>query len=104
VIATSDNRITPIAGIAARQMVCVRGEVTRMTLRPTGKLPSLAVSVHDGTGSITVVWTGRRSIGGISLGRQLLVRGVARAAGDHLEVMNPDYQLLPAVAEHRLRA
>jgi len=99
----SHPEVTPIADVAARQMVCVRGEVSRMTLRPTGKMPSLAVAVDDGTGSITVVWTGRRSIGGISLGRQLQVRGVARAAGDHLEVMNPDYLLLPTVTDHRLR-
>ena len=36
---------------------------------PTDGQPTLDVSITDGTGTINAVWTGRRSIGGISLGR-----------------------------------
>jgi hypothetical protein len=51
------------------------------------------VSIADNTGSVTAVWTGRRSIGGISLGRTIVIEGVAVQHGDHLEFNNPMYEL-----------
>jgi hypothetical protein len=41
------------------------------------------------------VWTGRREIGGITLGRKIAISGVPVLRGDHLEFTNPDYTLLP---------
>lgn len=84
-----------IADIQARQFVCVTGKVTRMTARPTSGQPALAVMVSDDTGTVTAVWTGRRSIGGITLGRRVAIRGVAVAHGSKLEFTNPSYTLLP---------
>jgi hypothetical protein len=40
------------------------------------------------------VWTGRRAIGGVALGRRLVVEGVAIRRGAQLEFMNPEYTLL----------
>lgn len=83
-----------IAEMVPRQLVCVIGKVTRMTARPTSGQPALAVTVADDTGTITAVWTGRRSIGGITLGRRLAIRGRAILRGTHLEFTNPSYTLL----------
>jgi RecG-like helicase len=85
----------PIRDAAARQRVCVAGKVVRMTARPTSGQPALAVSVSDDTGTVTAVWTGRREIGGVTLGRRLAISGVPVKRGDHLEFTNPDYTLLP---------
>ncbi|MFN8024271.1 MAG: OB-fold nucleic acid binding domain-containing protein [Acidimicrobiales bacterium] len=79
----------------ARRRVVVEGQVVRMRARPTSGQPSLAVTISDDTGSITAVWTGRRAIGGITLGRKLRIEGVAAHAGDTLEFTNPAYTLLP---------
>lgn len=54
----------------------------------------MAVTIGDDTGSIVAVWTGRRAIGGITLGRRLIVAGVPRRVGRQLELTNPAYTLL----------
>ena len=84
-----------IADMQARQLVSICGKVTRMTARPTSGQPALAVTVTDDTGTVTAVWTGRRSIGGITLGRRIAIKGVALVHGTHLEFTNPSYTLLP---------
>ena len=66
-----------------------------MRARPTSGQPSLAVTITDPTGTVTAVWTGRRAIGGITLGRRLQVEGVATLVGTQLEFTNPVYTLLP---------
>lgn len=86
---------TPICDTEPRQRVCVCGKITRMTARPTAGQPALAISVSDDTGTVTAVWTGRRAIGGITLGRRIAINGVPVMHGDHLEFTNPDYTLLP---------
>lgn len=66
-----------------------------MRSRPTDGVPILEVRITDGAASAIVEWRGRRSIGGITLGRRLLVEGVARREGTHLVFSNPEYTLLP---------
>ncbi len=80
--------------MAPRQLVCVCGKVTRMTARPTSGQPALAVTIADESGSVTAVWTGRRAIGGVTLGRRIAIKGVAGVHGAHLEFTNPSYTLL----------
>ena len=94
-----DPESTPIGETQPRQRVCVCGKVTRMTARPTSGQPALAISIADETGTVTAVWTGRREIGGITLGRKIAIKGVPVMRGDHLEFTNPGYVLLPKSAE-----
>ena len=93
--ATVGNPPTPIAEAAPRQPVRGAGQVMRMRARPTTGIPALAVTVSDDTGSVIVVWTGRRSLGGLALGRRVQIEGVAMRRGDTLEFTNPAYTLLP---------
>ncbi|MGZ4767524.1 MAG: hypothetical protein ACXV8N_02585 [Ilumatobacteraceae bacterium] len=86
---------TPIGEARPRERVCVVGKVTRMTARPTSGQAALAVSISDDTGTVTAVWTGRREMGGITLGRRLAIDGVPVKRADHLEFTNPGYTLLP---------
>jgi RecG-like helicase len=94
-LVTVDETVVPIGDAQARQLVRVQGQVTRMRARPTSGQPALAVTITDDSGAITAVWTGRRSIGGITLGRKVIIEGVAIRLGDHLEFTNPAYTLLP---------
>lgn len=87
--------VIAIADAVPRQRICVIGQVARMRARPATGIPSLAVTISDDTGSMVAVWTGRRAIGGITLGRTVLIEGVARPVGDRLEMTNPLYTLLP---------
>ena len=87
--------VVPIGDLVPRCPVRITGEVTRMKSRPGHGIPALTVTVQDDTGKALVVWTGRRAIGGVCLGRWLLVEGVAYNRGGTLEFVNPVYTLLP---------
>jgi hypothetical protein len=86
-----------IAAAKPRQEVTVAGEVTflRIVPRPDGS-PWLEATISDGTGSLVVMWTGRRSIAGVQGGRRLLVtgRGAANGPGGRILIYNPRYELL----------
>jgi RecG-like helicase len=84
-----------ISAAVPRRRIVIEGQVVRMRARPTSGQPSLAVTISDETGSATAVWTGRRAIGGVTLGRRLRIEGVASVVGAHLEFTNPAYTLLP---------
>ena len=86
---------TALGDVQPRVAVRVVGEVTRMKTRPGHGVPALTVTIDDGTGTALVIWTGRRSIGGIGVGRWLLVEGMASNRGGAREFTNPVYTLLP---------
>ncbi len=78
-----------------RQRVVVQGTLKTVTLRPRGGVPALEAELYDGTGSINVVWLGRRRIGGISPGRTIRIEGRI-GVQDGVRVMyNPRYDLRP---------
>jgi hypothetical protein len=78
-----------------RRRVIVQGTLKTVTLRPRGGVPALEAELYDGSGSISVVWLGRRRIGGISPGREIRVEGRI-GLQDSVRVMyNPRYDLRP---------
>ncbi len=93
VIEVVEGPAAQIADVVARDFVTVRGTVTRIRTIPRTGLPSLAVVVEDSSGKVAAIWSGRRAIGGIALGRRLDITGTA-VQGDHgLEFHNPAYTL-----------
>lgn len=86
---------TPIGEARPRESVVIEGRIEQMRARPTTGFPSLVITVADSTGSARVQWTGRRTLGGVKLGRRIAVHGVARMVGGKLEFTNPVYELLP---------
>jgi len=89
------KELQPIEGLPLRAPVRVGGEVTRMRITPRSGTPALEVVVSDGTGDLTVVFTGRRSIGGMGNGRGVLFEGVAHQERGRTVLLNPAYTLLP---------
>ena len=87
----------PIAEAEPRAEMTVVGEITCVAVvpRPEGA-PWLEVTVNDGTGSLTALWTGRRRIAGIKPGQRIRLSGRAapRGRGGRLLVYNPRYELL----------
>jgi RecG-like helicase len=86
--------ITEIGAMEARTPVRVGGEVQRLRVVPRSGSPSIEAVLSDGTGEVMVVFTGRRSIGGLHPGRGVLVEGVAHAERGRLVITNPAYTLL----------
>lgn len=78
-----------------RQRVVVQGTLRTVTLRPRGGVPALEAELYDGTDSISLVWLGRRRIGGISPGRGLRVEGRIGVQDGTRMMYNPRYELRP---------
>jgi hypothetical protein len=83
-----------IAAVAMRQRATVAGRVRAMRIQPWGGNPSLEVSLADETGSVTIVFTGRRSIPGVALGTIMSITGVVGAHRGIQAILNPSYTLL----------
>jgi RecG-like helicase len=83
-----------IHGAPPRQHVKIAGIVNRITVFPTEGNESLEALVSDGTGEVTVVFMGRRSIPGLSLGTKLAVEGVLGEKRGHPRLVNPKFELL----------
>jgi len=91
--------VTPIGDVVWRELVHVRGKVRSMRVQPWAGVATLEVTVYDETGGIVVVFTGRRSIPGITLGRMIEVSGRSNRHRGYLSIVNPHYKLLaPAAA------
>lgn len=85
----------PIAEAPDRELVTVAGTLRTVTLRPRGGVPALEAELYDGTGSLTLLWLGRRRIAGIHPGRALRVTGRIGVHGGERTLYNPRYDLLP---------
>lgn len=84
-----------IESLTPRAQTAVRGRVVRIVKQPAQGLPTLLVRIEDETGYATAVWSGRSSIGGLDLGRKVVIEGVPMASPTGLRFLNPAYTLLP---------
>jgi hypothetical protein len=85
----------PIADLIHRQRAIVCGTLRSVTLRPRAGVPALEAELCDGSGSIRLVWLGRRQIAGIEPGRRLRVSGMVTDAEGEMAIFNPGYELAP---------
>ncbi|HSJ50332.1 MAG TPA: OB-fold nucleic acid binding domain-containing protein [Actinomycetota bacterium] len=81
-----------ISGAAARSRVKLAGVVRRITVRPLEGSESLEALLYDGTGDVTVVWMGRRTIPGLTLGTRLIVEGMLGEQRGERRVVNPSFE------------
>ncbi len=84
-----------LARLGHRQ-VCVAGRLRSVRFNPRTNLPTLEAELYDGTGTVNLIWLGRRRIPGIEPGRSLKVRGRICEQGTREVIFNPWYELLPA--------
>ena len=88
-----DTGCIAIANASPRVRIRVAGDIVRVRTVPTSGQPTLEIRVDDGSGYVTAVWFGRRSIGGLTLGRRVTIEGVARVERGRLVFANPAYDL-----------
>lgn len=93
--ALDPDSFQPIAEAPDREMVMLSGTLQTVTLRPRGGVPALEADLYDGTGSIVLVWLGRRRIAGIAPGRAVRARGRIGIHEGARVMFNPRYELLP---------
>ena len=82
----------PIADAPVRSRAKLAGVVRRITVRPLEGHESLEAVLFDGTGEVTVVWMGRRSIHGLNLGTRLIVEGMLAEQRSGRRVVNPTFE------------
>jgi RecG-like helicase len=86
--------VIPIAQARWRETVTVRGRVRSVRIQPSTSTASLEVVLVDETGGVLIVFLGRRSVGGIELGREMLVHGTVGEHRSYFAILNPLYELL----------
>lgn len=92
------QRSTALGGTLCRNLpdrtrtrVC--GVLRTVTLRPRAGVPALEAEVFDGSGTLSVIWLGRRAIAGVEPGRRIAVEGLVSRMGGRAVVYNPRYDL-----------
>jgi len=96
---TERRGCTAVADLSARRRAQVSGVVRSVTLRPRQTVQALEAELYDGSGSLTVVWLGRRQIRGIEPGRRARVEGLVCLRDGRPTMFNPRYELSPRPGE-----
>ena len=96
---TGQRPAVPIADCGQREVVDVAGTLRTVTRKPRGTSLTMEADLFDGTGSITLVWLGRRDIPGIEPGRKVIVHGRLATIRGERTIFNPSYELQPTLAD-----
>lgn len=85
---------TRIGDVQDRQWASLRGSITVLTMKPRSGTAWLEAELSDGSGTITLIWMGRRAIPGVLAGRELTVRGRVSYVDGQRRLYNPLYELI----------
>ena len=88
------NGGTPCGQVPDRTKACVCGTLRSVTTRPRGGVPALEAELFDGSGSVSLVWLGRRRIAGVEAGRRVKASGLVACDDGHRVIFNPVYELI----------
>ena len=83
-----------IAEIQPRRRCTVAGRVRSIRVQAWGGNPAVECTLADETGSVSVVFFGRREVGGVQLGTTMSVTGVVANHRGTPAMLNPEYTLL----------
>jgi hypothetical protein len=88
-----------VADLANRRRATVSGVMRSVILRPREGVPTVEAELYDGTGSLDLVWLGRRRIAGVEPGRRVRVEGLVCEIAGRRTMFNPRYELRARVGE-----
>lgn len=84
---------TPIHQCGDRELVVICGALRTVTFRPVAGVPALEAELYDGSGTVSLVWLGRRRIAGVEPGRGIRVSGRIAISEGRPVIFNPRYEL-----------
>ena len=84
----------PISEARWREHVRIAGRVRSIRVGAQNDAPTLELVLDDGTGAISVVFLGRRSIAGITIDTRLMIEGTVGIHKTRMAVLNPTYRIL----------
>ena len=85
---------TLIEEIDRGKPIQVTGVVKSATVRPNSQVPTYEVEVFDGSGSLTVIWQGRKHVTGVEPGTRIEVEGRITFISGKPCLHNPVYKIL----------
>ena len=83
----------PLSSCRKGEVVTVTGRLKSVIYTPRETVPTLEAELFDGSGSVTLVWLGRRRIPGIEPGRTVTARGRFAAFDGQRVIYHPWYEL-----------
>jgi len=89
---------TLIEEIDRGKPIQVTGVVKSATVRPNTQVPTYEVEVFDGSGSLTVIWQGRKHVTGVEPGTRIEVEGRITFLSGKPCLHNPVYRILSSEA------
>lgn len=90
---------TAIADIVPRERVELGGTLSSVTYPPVSQTPLLRARLFDGTGSVELVFLGRRSVPGIEPGQRLRATGTPISEGRGFVLYSPAIDLVSSGEE-----
>jgi amino acid transporter len=84
---------TPIAQVQYRQHARVAGRVHAMRVQPWSGVATLECLLKDDTGTITLVFLGRRNVPGIQARAHLSAEGMVGQHAGRLAILNPAFEI-----------
>ena len=84
--------VTLMKDAQPRTVARVAGAVEALRVRPREGVPQIEAQISDGTGAVTGVWLGRRSIPGLALGVRLILEGRIGVRDGRAEIINPVFE------------
>lgn len=83
-----------VGDLRDRQQAQLRGTITVLTVKSRAGTPWLEAELSDGSGVVTLIWIGRRTIPGVGAGRELAVSGRVSCVDGERRIYNPYYELI----------
>ncbi|MDQ6937671.1 MAG: OB-fold nucleic acid binding domain-containing protein [Actinomycetota bacterium] len=75
------------------EVTVVQGRIRHVVYTPRESVPTVEAELFDGSGTVELVWLGRRRIPGIEPGRLIQVTGRVGEHDGHRAIYNPRYEL-----------
>ena len=83
----------PVGDCVDRERVSLLGTIRSVASAPPDQAPRLEAEFEDGSGRVTLIFMGRRSITGIKAGSVLRVEGRLSCHRGQRKIFNPRYEL-----------
>lgn len=90
---SATEAVTAIADVSERSVATIAGRIAHIEVSPLDGPARLIASVEDGTGSLELVFMGRRLIPGIRAGQRLSAHGRVIDEDGVRRLYNPRYEL-----------
>ncbi|MEG3615249.1 MULTISPECIES: OB-fold nucleic acid binding domain-containing protein [Isoptericola] len=97
--ASAVSGCTALSDVSPRHRASAAGVLRSVVLHPRQKVPTVEAELYDGSGSIDLIWLGRREIAGIQPGRRLRVEGMVTTREGRRAMFNPRYELRARAGE-----